>query len=380
MRRSHGALVAVLTVLLTTLWVAPAKAATSTCSEQGNYEVCVTYGGAGNADTLIPRKLKAKIDAAADAVQSGDYIRVALYDWQTDGYGGEVADALVRARQLGVSVRVVVGTIAASIETKFVNAGIDLRKCDKACMRHPDGQMRGAMHNKFFVIKTGATTLVMQTSMNMRRSQEQHAQNLLIVRNDGELFSGYVDYWRRLYAESWTWGGVTWSDDDKSPFGSNDNSRAYFYPQYGKRPLVGVLAGVTECEPGNDRIWLQASGVDDSSYARDVAAQLNRLRNIGCDVKVIVQTQSSRTNLLSFGVASGDLSCDGYHHNKLTLIDAKYAGQWRKAVFVGSYNLTENSNHRANDAMLRIINGWVTNRYIDQFRAQWTNPRACDAA
>ena len=47
-------------------------------------------------------------------------------------------------------------------------------------------------------------------------------------------------------------------------------------------------------------------------------------------------------------------------------------------MFVGSYNLTENSATRANDAMLRVINGWVTNRYIEQFRQLWATPRACD--
>ncbi|MDN3266926.1 hypothetical protein [Streptomyces sp. MA15] len=60
------------------------------------------------------------------------------------------------------------------------------------------------------------------------------------------------------------------------------------------------------------------------------------------------------------------------------MCDAKYAGQWRKAVFVGSYDPTENSATRAGDAMLRVVGGWVTDRYVEQFRQLWTSPRACD--
>ncbi|PJE95424.1 hypothetical protein CUT44_23695 [Streptomyces carminius] len=368
-----------MSVLLTVVSAPPAAAVEGTCSEQGNYEVCVTYGGDGNVDVLIPRKIKAKIDATGTTPEDGDYIRVAMYTWDTTGYGTEIADSLVRAARNGVSVRIVVGAVHSTLREKFENAGIDLRICADACMRHPDGEWKGSMHNKFFVFKKGDTKLVLQTSMNLSSWQAQHAQNLLIVRDDSELFAGYVNYWRRLYAQDWTWEGVTWDDEDKSPFGGNGHSRAYFFPQYGKQPLVGVLAGVTDCASGNDRVWMQASLFDNSDHSRDVIRELARLRGIGCDVKVIVQEASGRDRLLDNGIPDGDISCDGWHHNKLLLIDAKYAGEWRKAVFAGSYNVTSNSNYRANDAMLRIIDGWVTNRYIDQFREQWTNPRACDA-
>ncbi|MGW3436241.1 phospholipase D-like domain-containing protein [Streptomyces bacillaris] len=378
-RSFRFALLGLMSILLMGVFAPPAAAAAGTCSESGNYEVCVTSGGEGNIDTLIPRKIKAKIDATAGSAQSGDYIRGAMYTWSTSGYGAEIADSLVKAAQQGVSVRLVVGTIDATLRTKFINAGIDLRICTNACMVNPDGSWRGAMHNKFFVIKKGDTKLVMQTSMNLSSWQAQHAQNMLIVRDDSALFAGYVNYWRRMYDQDWTWGGVRWDDDDKSPYGANGNSRAYFFPQYTKQPLVGVLAGVTACTTGNDRVWLEASLFDNSDHSRDVIAQLKRLRGIGCDVKVIVQEASGRNQLLSSGIPSSDISCDGWHHNKLTLIDAKYAGEWRKAVFVGSHNVTSNSNYRANDTMLRVIDGWVTNRYIDQFRAQWTNPRVCDA-
>ncbi|MDG4833589.1 phospholipase D-like domain-containing protein [Solwaraspora sp. WMMD1047] len=354
----------------------PAQAAAGVCNEQGNYEVCSIFGGAAE-DTLIARKMIAKINATANAAQSGDYIRVAMFAWRKSGHGEEVADALVRAKQKGVSVRIVMGTehvdsgIVAKFEDKDVD--IDLVQCRDSCMP-PE---RGAMHNKFIAIKKGDTRLVLQTSSNLDANQAMHAQNMLIVRDDTELFSAYVNYWRRLYARSWTWEGVSWNDDDaKNHYGSNGNSRAYFFPQPTKQPLPGVLRNVTECTSGNNRVWVQASHIDESSFSQNVFIELGRLRALGCDVRIIVQKTSQMYIVSRYALPA---RCDGYNHNKLVLIDAKYAGEWRKAVFVGSYNLSENSNDRANDAMLRIINGWVTNRYIDQFNQQWNSPGQCDA-
>lgn len=370
---SFSALLGLASILLTMAWVPPAAAA-GACNEQGNYEVCSIFGGA--EDTLLARKMIAKINATATTPDPGDYIRVAMYAWRESGHGKEVADALVRAKQNGVSVRIVMGTdhVDPSIVTRFRNADIDLVQCVDACM----SPYQGAMHNKFIAIKKGATKLVLQTSTNLDANQAKHAQNMLIVRDDSALFSAYVNYWRRLYARSWTWDGVTWDDEDKNIYGSNGNSRVYFFPQYSKQPLPGVLAGVTDCEPGNDRVWVQASHLDDSNFTLNVVNQLDRLRAIGCDVRIIVQKQSQVATLSNLWFDPPYVRCDGYNHSKLVLIDAKYAGEWRKAVFVGSYNLSENSNHRANDAMLRIIDGWVTNRYIDQFNQQWTSGGPCD--
>ncbi|MFF5101050.1 phosphatidylserine/phosphatidylglycerophosphate/cardiolipin synthase family protein [Streptomyces sp. NPDC000134] len=354
-----------------------ASAAEGTCSESGNYEVCFTYGS-GVEDRIIARKIKAKIDATAEAAaagESGDYIRIALYTWGTDGGATAVADSLVNAASSGVSVRIVVGFIDSTVESKFAKAGIDLVKCPNSC-QDPD---HGSMHNKFFVIKKGDTELVMQTSSNFSAWQAMHSQNLLISRDDSELFSAYVNYWRRLYNRSWTYDGVTWSTDASRMIdGSNDLSKAYFYPQPTSNRVADVLGNVSECTDGNDRIWLESSLMEDETYAKEIIAELKRLVGIGCDVKVIVQEQSGSDIMQKYGIASTDIGCDGWSHNKLLLIDAKYASAWRKAVFVGSFNLTENSAHRANDVMLRVIDGWVTNRYIDQFRAQWLNPNECD--
>ncbi|MER8226253.1 phospholipase D-like domain-containing protein [Streptomyces sp. NPDC094143] len=105
--------------------------------------------------------------------------------------------------------------------------------------------------------------------------------------------------------------------------------------------------------------------------------QLKHLKDLGCDVKALIQKQEGAETLKAAGI---NYHCDGYNHNKLMLIDAYYAGSWRKAVFTGSYNLTANSAHDSNDAMLRVINDWVTNQYVEQFKTLWAGSNACDGA
>ncbi|MFJ6539830.1 phospholipase D-like domain-containing protein [Streptomyces sp. NPDC091385] len=381
-RSLTSAMLFILALLAAMISAPPASAETSDCevSTSGRYETCFIYGG-GVQDLLLVSKIKGKIDATADASaagEKGNYIRVALYNWYRSGGGQTIADSLVRAQRSGVSVRVVVGPTESEIITYLRDNGIDVESCADACA----DPGHGSMHNKFFLIQKGDTKLVIQSSSNLKDSQATHAQNLLISRDDTALFSAYVNYWRRLFAHGWTYDGVTWStNSDRMIDGSNDLSKAYFYPQPGANRIADILGNVSACEPGNDRIWMEASEFDSSAYSSAIAAELRRLRGLGCDVKIIVQKEAGLNVLTgSYGISASDVHCDGWSHNKLLLIDARYAGEWRKPVFVGSYNITENSAYRANDAMLRVIDGDVTNRYINQFQHLWVNPRACDPA
>lgn len=377
----------IMALVMTALTTPPANAAEPAnpgkCDEYGSYEVCVTYAGKGTPDNLIYQRIKGKLDATASSPGANDYIRVSMYEWDINStYGKAIAGSLKTAHDNGVSVRVVLGGESVNDQAKayFEGAGIDVEKCSGSCTEEPGG----TNHNKFFLIKKGTTELVLQTSTNLTDSQGEHAQNLLVSRDDPELFSHYVNYWRRLYVNSWTWDGQTWNEADRARYGTNDLSRVYFYPMPEKQPLVGVLQNVTACAPGNDRVFVEASLFDKSEYSREIANELKRLHALGCDVRVILQKQSGVNTLTNplllegYGFQGG-VRCDGQHHNKLLLIDAQYAGEWRKAVFVGSYNITQNSLRSANDTMLRVVNGWVTNRYIDQFEKMWANPRACDA-
>ncbi|MGH8876772.1 MAG: phospholipase D-like domain-containing protein, partial [Stackebrandtia sp.] len=107
-----------------------------------------------------------------------------------------------------------------------------------------------------------------------------------------------------------------------------------------------------------------------------VRTRLIELQNLGCDVKVVVgnpqdeqwmqQPVSGVGQLKAGKVVSFDLN-----HNKLAVVDAEYAGEWRKLVFAGSHNLSDNALRNSNDVMLRLINPEVTDVYIEYFRSMF---------
>ncbi|WP_237490770.1 hypothetical protein [Streptomyces sp. XHT-2] len=80
--RSLGsALLLTLSLLLAAVCVPSASAATAGCQEDGNYETCFIYGE--TESTLLVSRIRGKVDATARASaagESGNYIRIALYD------------------------------------------------------------------------------------------------------------------------------------------------------------------------------------------------------------------------------------------------------------------------------------------------------------
>ncbi|WP_051735531.1 phospholipase D-like domain-containing protein [Streptomyces sp. NRRL B-3229] len=151
------------------------------------YESCFIHGG-GVQDLLLATRIKGKIDATADAAaagETGNYIRIALYNWYSSGGGQEIAASLARAQKSGVSVRVVVGPADDGLMSYLTSKGVGVTPCAKSCMHSGSG----AMHNKCFLIQKGDTKLVIQSSGNLKDTQATHAQNLLISRDDAALFS-----------------------------------------------------------------------------------------------------------------------------------------------------------------------------------------------
>ncbi|GAA4899891.1 hypothetical protein GCM10023223_13900 [Stackebrandtia albiflava] len=362
-----------LTVMLAGFLVAPATAATtdsSGCTHTGRYTVCTTDPRvhADGKDLTIVEEIQRRIDATDE----GAAIRVAMYEWDLDRVSRDLVDAKAR----GVDVRVVIGTNDDRPDRNDENiailrsGGIPVTQCADACLPNGDGVRAGAMHNKFFLISDASGDTVVQTSSNLTVGQVMKHQNLLATTGDAGLYDYYLGYWNRLSARSWTYGGVTWQDADRSRKGDHDLSKAYLFPMTSGDPVVAVLDNVTACRTENedDRIWVAHSLFERA----DVRARLVELDTMGCDVKVVVGNTDDEAWLqqpLPGGrLDSGKVRALPGQHNKFIVVDAHYAGEWRKVVFTGSHNATGNSLRNADDVMLRVIESSVVNVYIHYFR------------
>lgn len=346
-------------------------ASTDQCTASGRYTVCTTDPRlhADGKDLTIVEEFQRRIQATG----SGDAVHVAMYEWNLK----RVANDLVAAVGRGVDVRVVIGrndgnpTGNDEVIAILSAGGIPVTQCVDACLPNRDGVRAGAMHNKFMLINDAGGKTVVQTSSNLTVGQVQRHQNLVATEGDNGLYDYYLGYWNRLNAKSWTFDGVTWGNAERALKGDYDLSKAYLMPVDSGDPIVAALNNVTECRADNedDRIWVAHSLFERPA----VRERLIELQNMGCDVKVVVAKETDEVWLEQNVAGKGQLTASKVktlsgNHNKFVIIDAKYAGQWRKVVFTGSHNFTANSLRNANDVMLRLITPEVVNVYIHYFR------------
>lgn len=346
-----------------------AEAETSGCATEGRYRVCTTKPDtvAGEQDFTIINEVQRQIRGA----RSGGEIRIAMYKLMLK----RVAYDLVNAKRRGVDVKVVVGTNDnhpdRNVEAvRILRAGgVDVNECVEGCLPNRDGRYRGAMHNKFLIVKSARSTTVTQTSSNLSGPQTEWHQNLLSVRDDHALYRYYLAYWQRLAAGSWTVGGDTWTDADRSGRGYHDMSRAYAFPVNSGDPLLSILDDVSDCRANDDRIWVTHNIIERVG----VRNRLIELHKAGCDVKVVTGKTDYEQFMQAHVPGLGHLDADEVRrlrgtHNKFVVIDAKYAGQWRKLVVTGSHNLTYSALKNANDVLLRVVHNGVADRYFGYFR------------
>lgn len=338
------------------------SAEASGCSTSGAYEVCFNDPAAhSGSDPLIENRLR----ELARSAGSGDTIRGAMYTWTRAG----LAEDLVAAKNRGADVRVVLDghnqTDGNAGYTVLRDGGVPVTSCSN------DGCIGSNInHNKLFLFDIGGAKQSVLTSANLSKAQTGWYNNLIRI-TDAGLYDYYLGYWNRMNAQSWTYDGVTWHDDDKVGYGSGTATKAYVYPR-GTDNVLGVLGNVTKCSTdgngdGNSdrKIWIAQSLF--TSARESVRNKLADLADMGCDVRVVVADRE--TELWVQASNSGGNLNDGKvgrvtnSHNKLLLIDAYYAGKWQDVVFTGSHNLTGTSLKTNDEALVRVTDYFVFKQY-----------------
>ncbi|ADD45340.1 phospholipase D-like domain-containing protein [Stackebrandtia nassauensis] len=354
------AVVAAGTVGATTYAQADASTRAGGCTASGAYEVCFN-DPAGGSDPLIETRLRELTRSA----ESGDSIRVSLYTWTR----AELANDLVAAKKRGVDVKVVLDghnkTDGNAGYTVLRDGGVPVTSCsDNGCIGS------NVNHNKLYLFNIDGVKQSVLSSANLSTAQTGWYNNLIRITDSG-LYDYYQGYWNRMNAQSWTYDGVTWHDDDKVGYGSSTATKAYVYPR-GTDNVLGVLGNVTKCSTdgngdGNSdrKIWVAQSLF---TQAREsVRNKLADLQDMGCDVRIVVadgttekwvQSSNSGGNLSDAKVGTVTNT-----HNKLILIDAYYAGKWQDVVFTGSHNLTGTSLDTNDEALVRVTDYFVFKEY-----------------
>lgn len=255
-------------------------------------------------------------------------------------------DALIRAYERGVNVRVVVNE-----ETKSQRRRYDALKrqlADRYTGLDFEFEGRGGsirMHSKFVLASTsdGVDDVVWVSSGNMTRaSGEDQANEALVITGDSELYAFLAEQFELIFR------GVEYPPTlGRSATTPTATVQAYPIPQGGEEndPVSALLKDIT-CVVDGRRSTVRLAHLyftDDRLY---IANRLRELKSQGCDVRVaghVKQWGKARDLLVEPGSGQVDLysSLGAAIHTKLLVIDGwDAAGKPLKIAMVGSHNLT----------------------------------------
>ncbi|HEX2686451.1 MAG TPA: phospholipase D-like domain-containing protein [Kofleriaceae bacterium] len=228
-------------------------------------------------------------------------------------------------------------------------------------------------HNKLYLfsaLSDGSRNVVVQSSANLTTFLLHN--NLVISRNDKDLYDGYVRYWKALQQHHENLNYY------RSVTGAH--TIAYFFPRAQGDTIVSVLDKV-KCTSAS-KIRVAMAFFTDSR--EQIAARLVQLRSRGCDVQVVMRKAGENSSAgiikkLRDGHIKVGLYPDAHAniHSKYLLIDSEYDTQGkgfvrRHLVFTGSHNYTGGALRHNDEALLRVDDAAV----FDAFMTNWNTIRA----
>ena len=295
----------------------------------------------------------ALIEAIDGAQQSLD---VAVFEMNSQ----PVTDALIRAFERGVKVRVVSDgeygledpeTTLDQIEF----AGIPLQT---------DGARRGLMHNKFFVIDglyvwTGSTNITVNGFYN-------NNNNAMLIRSS-RLAQDYAAEFEEMFTGSF---GKTSPQDTPNPVVTVEGTQIeVFFESEGDVP-----ARLAELFRQARSVHFMAFSFTDSMEWRDGGTERSVMELLrdearagSLDLQGIVES-SSRSYLKPLYCADLNVRQDGnpdVMHHKVFIID-------ESTVVMGSFNFSQSAANDNDENLLIIHNPDLAGAYLEEFTRRWT--------
>ena len=233
--------------------------------------------------------------------------------------------------------------------------------CKGACLpwqgSGPAPPSQDVNHLKLLLADIGGQKSVITSSSNFEGRQYSQVNSLTRVFDDAFYAYGLA-YFERLMAQSWTVGGVTWTDKQKSFPGPPP---AMVYPRRGDL-VLNTLKSV-HCAKGMNTVNIMIAVVQ----RYDVRAQIGRLAKDGCKLRIVTTRDLIENWLQSpFKLPDGrtvDLPNDMVRtiitHDKVYAIHAKIHGKERYVVVTGTSNTTCGGLLYNDELMLRLDGKWA---------------------
>ena len=321
----------------------------------------------GNWDLVS--QIVSRIDGAQRSVDA------ALYSLSGASQGDVIAQALARAKNRGVSVRVICEHDNRNTSS-FANISfVGIPLIDDAF--DPVNAGAGLMHNKFFIIdgRGGAPDSAWVWSGSWNPTQPgtvDDYQNSIEIQ-DQALAGAYTLEFNEM------WGSATDTPNASlSRFGARKTDNTPHHFVIGGRPVESYFS---PSDRTTSHIVSTLGGAQHSvafdvlTFTRwDLADTIVARKNAGVAVRGLMDNNTDTGNQFSFLVGQGiDVHLktgSGLLHHKYAIVDAE-APAWDPVTVTGSHNWS-NSAENSNNENTLIIRDWdVANQYLQEFAARY---------
>jgi len=352
---------------------APAPTAARTrisgCNTDGAaYEVCFSSPGThGGSDPAVVHHFIEIFNSAG----AGDSLRIAMFRWDIPA----TTKAIVAAQKRGAHVEIVADadmttkpagrSVISQIESGDPMPG-NVVVCNGSCLpwagSGPAPPSQNVNHLKFLLADIGGKKSVITSSSNFEGRQYSQVNSLTRVYDDSFYTFG-MQYFQRLRAQSWSVGGVTWSDKQRSYAGPPS---AMVYPRHGDL-VLDTLKSV-HCAKGMKTVDILVAVIQ----RYDIRAQIGRLWNEGCKMRIVTTRDLIENWLQSpFRLPGGqrvDINNNVVRtiiaHDKVYAIHAKIHGKERYVVVTGTSNTTCGGLLYNDEMMLRLDGKWAFKTFV----------------
>jgi phosphatidylserine/phosphatidylglycerophosphate/cardiolipin synthase-like enzyme len=273
---------------------------------------------------------------------------VADYDFDL----ADVADAMVRAQQRGVRVRMVTDTDTFTNPDKAVQAAF--AKLKQAKIQVIDDQRSAIMHDKFTVVDG---TWVETGSWNYTDGDTYHLNNNMIIINSPELAANYTAEFEKMFVND-DFGGKKRTVPHPVLTIDGTSMQNCFSPGGGCEKMI--VQAVDSAKTSID--FLAFSFTDDGIGN----AMLARAKS-GVDVSGVFETTGSDTQYSEYNTmkkAGLAVYTDGNPwsmHHKVIVVD-------NETVIFGSYNFSDSAENSNDENLLIIHNTDLAHAFTAEFQ------------
>jgi len=312
-------------------------------------------------------KLLNRIIELIDATPKGEEITVCIFKFSYK----KITEALIRAKQRGVGVRIILNKGSTSNEDNEKNKERLKEHFDDFYFIKNDISKKGIIHNKFILFSrtnVGGTFhdhIILQTSTNFQKKSAYKLQDMVVF-SDKEIYDGYMKYWIQILSHR---NKETLPDFNCfNVKNTSETMNVYFYPKrregkkYGKDDIKKILKSVQN--PENATIKFAHGKWDDERL--DIIEELKELQSEGSNLEIITNKnidESAKDELMQFGNDLILLNNSINMHTKFLLIQDGNS----KMVITGSHNITERSLRENFEVLIVFHDELLYNSYANYF-------------